>query len=60
MVMEIPDTRNPIPVEPKALPHAEPNQPEQNELADTATVQEIGERLIKKHLQAFMELAKLE
>ena len=34
------------------------SQFENEEFADTATVQEIGERLIKKHLQAFMELAK--
>jgi len=33
-------------------------QSEQDELADTAIVQEIGERFIKKHLQAFKELAK--
>jgi len=33
-------------------------QSEQDEFSDTATVQEIGERLIKKYLQAFKELAK--
>jgi len=31
---------------------------ESDEFADTATVQEIGERLVKKHLNAFKELAK--
>jgi len=31
---------------------------EKEEFADTATVQEIGERLIKKHLPAFEALAK--
>ena len=34
------------------------SQFENEEFADTATVQEIGERLVKKHLQAFKELAK--
>lgn len=34
------------------------SQFENEEFADTATVQEIGERLVKKHLQAFRELAK--
>ena len=28
------------------------------EFLDTATVQEIGERIVKKHLHAFQELAK--
>ena len=28
------------------------------EFADTSSVQEIGERIVKKHLQAFKELAK--
>ena len=50
MVTEISDTRSPILIAPKALPHTEPNQPVQDELADTATAQEIGERLIKKAL----------
>ena len=34
------------------------SQFENEEFANTATVQEIGERLVKKHLQAFKELAK--
>jgi len=34
------------------------SQFEDEEFADTATIQEIGERLVKKHLQAFKELAK--
>ena len=34
------------------------SQFEAEEFADTATIQEIGERLVKKHLQAFKELAK--
>jgi len=34
------------------------SQFENAEFADTETVQEIGERLVKKHLQAFKELAK--
>ena len=34
------------------------SQFENEEFADTATVQEIGERLVKKHLKAFKELAK--
>ena len=34
------------------------SQFEDEEFADTATVQEIGERIIKKHLNAFKELAK--
>jgi antitoxin Phd len=34
------------------------SQFESEEFADTATVSEIGERLVKKHLQAFKELAK--
>ena len=34
------------------------SQFENEEFAATATVQEIGERLVKKHLQAFKELAK--
>ena len=42
----------------ETLPRAEHNQPEHDELSDAAPVQEIGEQLIKKHLQAFMELAK--
>ena len=33
-------------------------QSEQDGFADIAIVQEIGERLIKKHLQAFKEPAK--
>ena len=33
-------------------------QLEKTEQADNATVQEIGERLVKKHIYAFMELAK--
>lgn len=34
------------------------SQFEKEEFADTATVQEIGEKLIKRHLRAFEELAK--
>jgi antitoxin Phd len=34
------------------------SQFENEEFADSASVQEIGERLVKKHLQAFKELAK--
>jgi antitoxin Phd len=34
------------------------SQFQNEESADTETVQEIGERLVKKHLQAFKELAK--
>jgi antitoxin Phd len=34
------------------------SQFESEEFADTATVQEIGEKLVKKHLRAFKELAK--
>ena len=34
------------------------SQFEKEEFADTATVQEIGEKLVKRHLHAFEELAK--
>jgi len=34
------------------------SQFEEKEFADTATVQEIGKKLIKRHLRAFEELAK--
>jgi antitoxin Phd len=34
------------------------SQFEKEEFADTATVQEIGEKLVKRHLRAFEELAK--
>jgi antitoxin Phd len=34
------------------------SQFEKEEFADTATVQEIGEKLVKRHLHAFKELAK--
>lgn len=34
------------------------SQFEKEEFADTATVQEIGEKLMKRHLRAFEELAK--
>jgi len=34
------------------------SQFENEEFADTSSVQEIGEKLVKKHLQAFKELAK--
>ena len=34
------------------------SQFENEEFADTATIQEIGEKIIKKHLKAFKELAK--
>jgi hypothetical protein len=34
------------------------NQLQSEEYADTATVQEIGEDIVKRHLHAFKELAK--
>ena len=34
------------------------SQFEKEEFSDTATVQEIGEKLVKRHLRAFEELAK--
>lgn len=34
------------------------SQFENEEFSDTATIQEIGESIVKRHLQAFEELAK--
>lgn len=34
------------------------SQFENEEFSDTATIQEIGENIVKRHLQAFKELAK--
>ena len=39
-------------------PDTEQGQPEQDELADTAIINEIGKRLIKKYLHVFKELTK--